>query len=118
MQPREDFVDVADGKSMVGAVVARGAFGPRAPSIPGLARRIAIAHEEDVFTLRASRHQHRNRVGLRESGEIEEIAVGPVGVFDIVVAHAHRRGGHDGDRIAAHLLEQCAAAALEFLAAD
>ena len=63
-------------------------------------------------------HQHGDGLGLGESGEIEEVAVGPVGVFDIVVAQAHRRGGHDGDGVAAHLLQQRAAAALEFLAPD
>ena len=118
MQPGQDLVDVGDRKGVVGAVVARGALGPGAPAVPGLARRIAIAHEQDVFALRTARHQHRDGLGLVETGEIEEVAVGPVGVFDVVVAHAHGRGGHDGDRIAAHLLQQRAAAPLEFLASD
>ena len=108
----------AIGKRVVGAEVARRAVGTGAPAVPGFARRIAIAHEENVFALRAARHQHRHRFGLRETGEIEEVAVGPVRVFDVVVAHAHGRGGHDGNRIAAHLLEQCAAAAFEFFAPD
>jgi hypothetical protein len=56
--------------------------------------------------------------GLVEAGEIKEVAVGPVGVLDIVVAQADRGGGHHGDGIAAHELHQRAAPAREFLATD
>ena len=117
-QARQDLVDVGDGKRVVGAEVARRPVRAGAPAVPGFARRIAIAHEKNVFALRAARHQHRHRFRLDETGEIEKIAVGAVRVFNVVVAHAHGRGGHDGNRIPAHLLEQCAAAAFEFFAPD
>ena len=54
-QPRQDLVDVGDRKRVVGAEVAHRAPGTGASAIPGLARRIAIAHEQDVFALRAVR---------------------------------------------------------------
>ena len=117
-QPRQDLVDVGDRKGVIGAEVAHRARGSGAAAVPGFARRIAIAHEQDVFALRTPGHQHRDGFGLREAGEIEEVAVGTVGVFDIVVAQPHRRGRHDGDGVAPHELHQGATAAGEFFAAD
>jgi hypothetical protein len=37
--------------------------------------------------------------GSSEAGEIEEVAVGTVGVLDVVVAQPHGRRRHDRDRI-------------------
>ena len=52
-QARQDVVDVADRERIVRAVVARRALGSGAAAVPGLARRIAIAHEQHVLRLRA-----------------------------------------------------------------
>ena len=117
-ESREDFVDIRDREGVIGPVVARGALRPGAPAIPGLTRRIAIADEEYVFTLRAAWHQHGHRLGLGETGQIEEVAVRSIGIFDVVIAQAHRGGGHDGDGVAAHELHQGPPAPLEFLATD
>ena len=68
--------------------------------------------------LLAPGNQHGHRLGLGETGQIEEVAVLPVGVLDVVVAHAHRCGGNDGDGIAAHQLHQLAAAAGEFVTSE
>jgi hypothetical protein len=117
-QPGQDLVDVGDGKRVVRAVVARRPRGASALAIPGLARRITVAHEQDVLALRTAWHEHRHGFRLREAGEVVEVAVGPVRILDIVVAQPDRRRGHDGDGVAAHELHERAAAALEFVAAD
>ena len=94
-QSRQDFVDVGDGKGVVGAKIASRALRAGASAVPGLARRIAIAHEQNVFALWTAGHQHRHRFGLGEAGQVEEIAVRPVGVLDVVVAQPDRRSRHD-----------------------
>ena len=90
-------------------------FGASAAAIPGLPRRIAIAHKEDVFGGLTPGHQNRDRLGLAKPGEIEEVAVLAVGVLDIVVAHLHRRCRHDGDGVATHDAGELPPAACEFV---
>jgi hypothetical protein len=103
---------------VVCAEVAHRASRPRAAAVPGLARRIAIAHEQDVLALRPAGHEHRDGLGLGEAGEIEKIAVRPVGVLDVVVAQPDGRRRHDGDGVSPHELHQRAAAPAEFVAPD
>src|SRR5690606_41932457 len=50
-QAGKDVVDIADRKRIVGAVIARGSFRSCPPAVPCLAQWIAIAHEQDVFSL-------------------------------------------------------------------
>ena len=50
-QPGEDLVHVGDGEGIVRTIIARGPGGSCAPAVPGLARRIALAHEQDVLGL-------------------------------------------------------------------
>ena len=101
-QARQDVVDVGDRERVVGAVVARRSLGPGAPTVPRLARRIALAHEQHVLRLRAAGDQHRDRLGLGEAREVVEIAVGAVVIVDVAVARllGHRR--QDRDAALAH----------------
>ena len=117
-QARQDVVDVADRERIVGAVVAHGAIRSGATAIPGLAGRVAIAHEQDVFAVRASRNQHGHRFRFVETGQVMEIAVGPVVVMDVAVALPLGRGGKDGDGALAHELHQLVAAARVFVFAQ
>jgi hypothetical protein len=114
----EDFVDVRDREGVIGSEVAHGALGSGPPAIPGLARRVAIAHEEDVLALRAARNEHGDRFGFVESRQIEEVAVGAVRIFDVVVAQPDGRGRDDRERVATHELHQRAATFPEFLTSD
>jgi hypothetical protein len=61
--------------------------------------------------VRASRDQHRHRLGLAETGEVLEVAVLAIGIFDVVIAVPYRRGGQHRDRVAPHQTHQLAAAA-------
>ena len=99
------------GKRVVGAEVAHRALGPGAATIPGFARGIAVAHEQDVLGLLATGDEHRDGLGLVEAGQVVEVAVGPVVVVDVAVALALGRGGNDGDGALAHQLHQLLAAA-------
>ena len=56
------FIDPHDG-----TVVADGTLGTGAMPVPGLAGRIAIAHEKDELTLWTSGHEDRNGLRLRKS---------------------------------------------------
>jgi hypothetical protein len=110
-QPGQDVVDVADRKRVVGAVVAHRAFGACATSVPGFARRVAIPHEEDVLGLLASGNQHRHSLGLVETRQVVEVAVGAIVVVDVAVALLLGRGRQDRDGALAHGLHQVPAAA-------
>ncbi len=110
-QARQDVVDVADGEGIVSAEVAHCTLGPGAAAVPGFARRITVAHEQHVLRVLAAGDQHRDRFGFVETGEVVEVAVGPVVVMDIAVALALGRGGNDGDGALAHQLHQLLAAA-------
>jgi hypothetical protein len=55
-------------------------------AVPGLAAGVAIAHEQDVFSLRATRDQDGDRIGLGKPGQVMEVAVGSVEVVHVAVA--------------------------------
>ena len=105
-QARQDLVDVADRESVVGAEVADCALGPRPCPVPGLPRRVAVAHEQQILALRPAGNEHGNRVRLGEGRQVIEVAVGAVVVLDVVVAHPHRRGRQDRDRVAPQVPHQ------------
>src|SRR5256885_15946198 len=66
-QPGQDLVDIGDGEGIVRPVVTRGASGARAAPVPGLARRITLAHKQDVLRLPPAGHEHRDRFRLAEA---------------------------------------------------
>ena len=75
-----------------------------------------FAHEQQIFGLRTSRHQHRHGVGLGKSAQIVKMAVLPVGILDIAVAMADGRRGQNGNGVFADHAHELAAAARELLA--
>ncbi len=113
-QPRQDLVEIGDGESIVGSVFFHRPIRPCAPPIPGLAQWITIAHEQNVFSCRPARHQHRHSLRFSKTGQVLEVAVLPVGVLDIIVAGAGGRGRHDGDAVAPHQPRQLPATARVF----
>jgi len=96
-QAGQDLVDVRNRKGIVRAVIARRARRTRTPSIPGLARRIAVAHEQDVLGLGTPGHQHGHGLGLAEARQIVEIAVLAEWIFDVAVAVPDGCRGQHGD---------------------
>ena len=116
-QARQDLVDVADREGVVGAVVADRALGTRPRAVPGLARRVAVAHEQHELPLRPAGNQHGDGLRLGEGGQVVEVAVGAVVVLDVVVAHAHRGSRQDRDRVAPHVPHQQAAPPRELILA-
>ena len=117
-QARQDVVDVADRKSIVGAVITHRTVGTGATTVPGLAGGITVAHEQDVFGLLATGNQHRHCLGLVEAREVVEIAVRPIVVMDVAVALTLGRRGDDGDGALAHELHELLAAARVFVFAQ
>ncbi len=114
-QAGEDLVQVGDREGIVGAVVAPRPGRSGAPAVPGLAQRVALAHEQDVLGLGPARHQHGHRLGFCEAGQVVEVAVLAVGVLDVVVAQAHRGGRQHGDGVTPHQLHQRPAAVRELV---
>ena len=117
-QPGQDLVDIADRKSIVGAIVPPRARGSRTSPIPGFALRITLAQEQQIFALRPTRHQHRHRLGLGKAREVMKVAVLSVGMLDVVVAPLHGRCGNDRDRVATHRLHQLPTAPRKFVSTD
>ncbi|MNI30603.1 hypothetical protein D3C73_844560 [compost metagenome] len=113
-QARQDVVDIGDGKGVVGAEVANRAFLPGTQAIPQFALGVALAAEQDVFAMHATRHQHQYRLRFREAAEVLEVAVLAVDVLDVAVTNGHRGGGQDGDAVGFHLRHQGLAATAVF----
>ena len=113
-QSGQDVVDVADGKRVVGAVALAGPFEPEPGPVPLLRRGVALPAEHHELALLASGREHRHRLGLAETGEVVEAAVGTVGEIDVAIARPHRRGGHDRDAPLPHHVHQAPPAGSEF----
>ena len=115
-QPRQDLVDVLDGKRIVRAVALDRALGTGPRTVPRLAQRVALADEQQVLGVDPSRHQNRDGFRLGKAGQIVEMAVLPVGVLDVAIAVTHRRRRKNRDRILADHAHELPAAARELLA--
>jgi hypothetical protein len=50
---------------------------------PLLARRVAVLHEQQLALRLVPRHQHEDRVLLRQAGQVVQVAVLPVLVVDV-----------------------------------
>src|SRR5262245_34007303 len=54
-QSGKNVVEVADGKCIAGTIITNHAFRTRASSVPRLAQRISLAHEQHVVALHTTR---------------------------------------------------------------
>ena len=70
--------------------------------MPLLRGGVALAAEHHELALFAPGREHRHRLGLGESCEVVEVAVGTERELDITVARPHRRGRHDRDAPLSH----------------
>ena len=113
-EPGKNVVDVVDRKRIVRTIVPRRPFRPGTTSVPGFAGGVSITHEQHVLGLRASRDQNGNRLGLRKTGEVEEITVGPIVIENVAVAGLLRHCRQDGDAALADHFHELAAATNEF----
>ena len=107
-QRRQLFVELADGIGGVDAEGFPGGLRPEAESVPGFALQVFLAAEQHALRRRPG-DQNQHRFGFLKAAEVVEVAVEPVQVLAVAVAHALGRGGHDGDA-ALHLREQRGAA--------
>lgn len=89
-QAGQDLVDVTDRKSIISTKITDGTFLAGAQAVPEFLFRIALATEQDVFAVLAAGDQHQYRFRLVKTGQVIEVAVGPVGIVDAVVAVAYR----------------------------
>ncbi len=92
---RQLLVELGDLEGVIGAEVLHRALGAGAAACPDLALLVARADEEGEALLGG---EHRHRLRLLEAGEEEEVAVGAIGMLDVVVARGHRRRGKDSQR--------------------
>ena len=113
-QSRQDVVDVADGKRIVGAVALAHPFEPDAGAVPLLRLGVALPAEHHELALLAPGREHRHRFGLAETGEVVEVAVGTERELDVSIAGPHRRRGRDRDAPLLHHVHQSPAAFREF----
>ena len=113
-QPRQDLVDVFDGKRIVGAVALAHPFQSEPGAVPLLRLGVTLPAEQHELALIAPGREDRHRLGFGEPGEIVEVAVGPERKLDVSIARLHRRRGHDGDAPLLHHLHQSPPAFREF----
>ena len=113
-QPRQDVVDVVDGKRIVGPVALARPFEPEPGPVPLLRLGIALPAEHHELALLATRCEHRHRFGLAEPRQVVEIAVGTIGEVDVAVPRPDRRGRHDRDAPLLHHVHQAPPAGGEF----
>jgi hypothetical protein len=91
-----ELVQLFDCVRFVEAERGARAFGSMAETIPDFAFLVFFTAEEDALRC-VPRDQNENSLGFAETGEIVEVAVVPVRVVRIAVAHALRRRGNEGD---------------------
>ena len=89
-QPRQDVVEVADGKRIVGTVPLAHPFEPDPGAVPLLRRGVALPAEHHELALLAPGCERRHCLGLAEPREIVEVAVGTEWELDVAIARPHR----------------------------
>ena len=115
-QSGQNFVDVRDWKGVVRPVALDGALGSGSSTVPRLAQGVVLTHEQQVFRLGAARYEHRDGVRFRESAQVVEVAILPIGVLDVAVAMAHGCRRQDRDGVLADHAHELAPPARELLA--
>ena len=110
----QDVVDIVDRKRIVHAVARDCAFGAGAHAVPGFALAVALTAKQNLLAVFAPRNQREHGFGLAETGEIVKIAVLPVRIMRVVVAHALDRRRYDADGIIADDAHQLPAAVSVF----
>ena len=93
-------VQLVDRVGGVRAVGRDGALGPGATTVPDLHLAVARPDEEHEALLGMRRIDHRDRVGLVEAREEEEVARLPELVMHVAVAEALDTAGDDGEAVA------------------
>ena len=93
----EDFVEAVDRVRRFGAEALARALDAEALAGPGLSIGVARADEQgEAFGI--GRVEQARRLGLGESGQVVEVVVLPVGVFDVPRAHRDGRGREQRER--------------------
>jgi hypothetical protein len=108
-------VQLVDGVRHLGAVHLHRTLHPGAPARPRFPFRIARLHEQNEFLLGMAGEQETHRLGFLKSGQIQQIAVLPVAILDIVGSRRHGRGREQGGRVRPDLVQKRTPAAREHL---
>ena len=111
-QSRDFCIQFGDRVTLVEAEALLRALRPAAKAVPGFALFVLLAAEQQAPGLRAG-DDHQHGLGLREAGEVVEMAVEAVGVVRVAVAYALRRGRNDRHAALHRLREAGAARAME-----
>ena len=112
-EPRQDVVEIGDGKGVIRPVQLARPLEPRTAAVPGLHLGVFLAAEEEVFAVSPVGDEDQDRLGLREAGQVIKVAVGTVGEFDVPVAASGRGRGEDPDGAAVHDVHEALAPAGE-----
>lgn len=101
-QARQRRVDLLDRMGFVQAEGFAGGFGTEAETVPDFAFLVLGAAEQHAERrcVAGRHHDGQHGFGLGEAGQVIEVAVVPVGVVAVAVAHGLRRGRDDGDAAA------------------
>ena len=83
---------------------------------PMLLRRIPLLDEQNLAPRRVAGHQHQDRVLLRQTGQVVQVAVLPVFVVDVERVALRRRAPEDQHRVGAETFHHARAARLEIVA--
>ena len=113
---RQDVVDIVDRESVIRTVMIDRTLGPHPRAVPALLFAVPLAAEQQELAGGAPGHERGNCLRLRKTGEVIEIAVLPIAVFDIARSGADRCRGENGDAVHADHAHQLLAPAEEFLA--
>ena len=111
---RQDVIEVADGKGVIGVVVFHRPFLPGDGAVPAFLLLVPFPAEQDVFALLAAGDEYCNGFRFRETGQIVEVAVRAVGIMHVIVALSDSGGGKYGDAVLAHHAHELAPPPLEF----
>ena len=101
---------------MPGTVVFDGTVGSGTAAFPALLVWIPLATEKQILAGIAAGYQHGDGVGLRETGQVIEVAVLAKSILDVAAARAHGRGRQDHDAVVTDHAHQLFASPRELLA--
>jgi hypothetical protein len=98
-QPRQDILHVGVRECIVHAQHLRRTLGTHAFAIPAFGVRVALRAEQDDLTVRPPWRQYKQRLRLREPGQVEKVAVLAKQILHITIAPCRHRSRNDCNRV-------------------
>src|SRR5262249_46144694 len=93
-------IELIDGERCISTIVSKGTLRSRSPSCPYFSLAILWLNKKREFVFGMVGREYGNRVWFFEAGEIVEIGILAVRVFDIRISDRSGRGRKDGNATA------------------